>query len=100
MAYDFNITLFIGTLLSFMLSVIAWFIRQLHQDFKNMQKEVSVLQHTANAIQLETRSSHEIIELKIGFLKWRIDEFEKPHGPQKRNKNEKDCETIKFKREN
>jgi hypothetical protein len=89
MGFDFNVALFIGTLLSIMLSVIAWFIRQLHQDFRNMQKEVSALQQTANAIQLETRSSYEMIELKIGFLKWRIDEHEKPHGSVKKQNNEK-----------
>jgi hypothetical protein len=89
MDFDFNVTLFIGTILSFMLSIIAWFIRQLHQDFRNMQKEVNTLQQTANAIQLETRSSYEMIELKIGFLKWRLDEQEKPLDALKKEKNEK-----------
>jgi Na+/H+ antiporter NhaC len=89
MDFDFNATLFIGTILSFMLSIIAWFIRQLHQDFRNMQKEVNNLQQTANAIQLETRSSYELIELKIGFLKWRLDEKEKPLDASKKEKNEK-----------
>jgi len=89
MDFDFNATLFIGTILSFMLSIIAWFIRQLHQDFRNMQKEVNTLQQTANAIQLETRSSYEMIELKIGFLKWRLDEQEKPLDALKKEKNEK-----------
>ena len=89
MDFDFNATLFIGTILSYMLSIIAWFIRQLHQDFRNMKKEVNTLQQTANAIQLETRSSYEMIELKIGFLKWRLDEMEKPFDALKKDKNEK-----------
>ena len=54
-----------------------------------MKKEVNTLQQTANAIQLETRSSYEMIELKIGFLKWRLDEMEKPFDALKKDKNEK-----------
>ena len=73
-----------------MLSIIAWFIRELHQDFRSMQKEVSSLQHTANSIQIESRSGSELIKLQMGFLEWRMKEYEKMYGKNfKQEKHEK-----------
>jgi hypothetical protein len=51
---------------------------------------VSSLQHTANSIQLESRSGSELIKLQIGFLEWRMKEYEKIHGKNfKQEKHEK-----------
>ncbi|MFC5283249.1 hypothetical protein [Pedobacter alpinus] len=73
-----------------MLSVIAWFIRQLHQDFKCVQKEVSVLQNTANLIQLESKTANELLLLKISFLEWRMEgEKNSFHNRLKKQDNEK-----------
>ena len=68
-----------GTLLSLMLSVIAWFIRQLHQDFRNVQIKVTALQHTAHLIQSESRLANELLKLKLTFLQERM---EKEQGKQ------------------
>jgi predicted Holliday junction resolvase-like endonuclease len=90
MELTFNFSVVMGTLVSVMLSIIAWFIRELHQDFRSMQKEVSSLQHTANSIQLESRSGSELIKLQMGFLEWRMKEYEKIHGKNfKQEKHEK-----------
>ncbi|MFC5283505.1 hypothetical protein [Pedobacter alpinus] len=89
MEFSVNITLLIGSLLSIMLSVIAWFIRQLHHDFKCMQKEVSSLSHTAHLIQAESKSANELIKLKISFLEWRMEGYGSPKNSlTKQEKNE------------
>lgn len=72
MDLSINLSVIIGFLLSVMLSIIAWFIRQLHQDFRRVQEQVNLLQQTAKVIQTESRSAYELLKLRIGFLDWRI----------------------------
>jgi hypothetical protein len=81
-----NIGVFIGCLLSIMLSVIAWFIRQLHQDFRSVQDKVNHLQQTAHSIQVESRSTHELLKQRIHFLEWRINNH--PHSMDQINHKE------------
>jgi hypothetical protein len=35
-----NITVLFGTLITLLLSVVAYFIKQLHTDFKSMEKKI------------------------------------------------------------
>nr|MBC7614382.1 hypothetical protein [Pseudopedobacter sp.] len=72
MDLSINLSVIIGFLLSVMLSIIAWFIRQLHQDFRRVQEQVNLLQQTAKVIQSESRSAYELLKLRISFLDWRI----------------------------
>jgi hypothetical protein len=72
MDLSINLSVIIGFLLSVMLSIIAWFIRQLHQDFRRVQEQVNLLQQTAKVIQVESRSAYELLKLRISFLDWRI----------------------------
>lgn len=87
MELPYSFSIFIGTLLSIMLSIIAWFIRELHHDFRTMKKEVSSLQHTANMIQTEAKSSSELIKLQVGFLQWRIEDYERTIGKNFKKSN-------------
>ncbi|MEO5912073.1 MAG: hypothetical protein ABIP95_14375 [Pelobium sp.] len=72
MEISISLSLVLGAFLSVLLGVIAWFIRQLHQDFRQVQQQVSLLQQTAKVIQTESRSAYELLKLRINFLDWRI----------------------------
>ncbi|MBC7654522.1 MAG: hypothetical protein H7098_08630 [Oligoflexus sp.] len=51
-----------------MLCIIAWFIEELNQDFRSIQKEVNSLKDKANSIKLESSSGSELIKLQVDFL--------------------------------
>ena len=68
-------TLF-GTLISLLLSVVAYFIKQLHTDFKSMEKDLIEVKTMALIIKTEFKSGNDLLNQKVEYLEKRVNNIE------------------------
>ncbi len=70
------ITLLFGTLITFLLSVVAYFIKQLHSDFKSMEKDLIEVKTMALIIKTEFKSGNDLLNQKVEYLEKRVTNIE------------------------
>ncbi len=71
-----NITVLFGTLISLLLSVVAYFIKQLHSDFKSMEKDLFEVKTMALIIKTEFKSGNDLLHQKVAYLEKRVNNIE------------------------
>ena len=65
-----------GSLISLLLSVVAYFIKQLHTDFKRMEKDLVEVKTMALLIKTEFKSSSDLLNQKVDYLEKRVHNLE------------------------
>ena len=65
-----------GSLISLLLSVVAYFIKQLHTDFKRMEKDLVEVKTMALLIKTEFKSSSDLLNQKVDYLEHRVHKLE------------------------
>ena len=68
-------TLF-GTLITLLLSIVAYFIKQLHTDFKSMEKDLVEVKTMALIIKTEFKSGNDLLNQKVEYLEKRVQHIE------------------------
>ena len=68
-------TLF-GTLITLLLSIVAYFIKQLHTDFKSMEKDLVEVKTMALIIKTEFKSGNDLLNQKVEYLEKRLNNIE------------------------
>ena len=68
-------TLF-GTLITLLLSIVAYFIKQLHTDFKSMEKDLVEVKTMALIIKTEFKSGNDLLNQKVEYLEKRVQNLE------------------------
>ena len=71
-----NITVLFGSLISVLLSVVAYFIKQLHTDFKRMEKDLVEVKTMALIIKTEFKSGNDLLNQKVEYLEKRVNNIE------------------------
>ena len=71
-----NITVLFGTLITLLLSVVAYFIKQLHTDFKSMEKDLIEVKTMALIIKTEFKSGNDLLNQKVEYLENRVQKIE------------------------
>lgn len=71
-----NITVLFGTLITLLLSVVAYFIKQLHSDFKSMEKDLIEVKTMALIIKTEFKSGNDLLNQKVEYLENRVQKIE------------------------
>ena len=71
-----NITVLFGTLIALLLSVVAYFIKQLHTDFKSMEKDLVEVKTMALIIKTEFKSGNDLLNQKVEYLENRVNIIE------------------------
>jgi hypothetical protein len=71
-----NITVLFGTLITLLLSVVAYFIKQLHSDFKSMEKDLIEVKTMALIIKTEFKSGNDLLNQKVEYLEKRVQHIE------------------------
>ena len=71
-----NITVLFGSLISVLLSVVAYFIKQLHTDFKRMEKDLVEVKTMALIIKTEFKSCNDLLNQKVEYLEKRVQTLE------------------------
>jgi hypothetical protein len=67
-----NITVLFGTLITLLLSIVAYFIKQLHTDFKSMEKDLIEVKTMALIIKTEFKSGNDLLNQKVEYLEKRV----------------------------
>jgi hypothetical protein len=65
-----------GSLISLLLSVVAYFIKQLHTDFKRMEKDLVEVKTMALIIKTEFKSGNDLLNQKVEYLEKRVNNIE------------------------
>ena len=71
-----NITVLFGSLISVLLSVVAYFIKQLHTDFKRMEKDLVEVKTMALIIKTEFKSGNDLLNQKVEYIEKRVQTLE------------------------
>ncbi|MFV0378321.1 MAG: hypothetical protein ACK5JD_13585 [Mangrovibacterium sp.] len=61
-----------GSLISLLLTIVAYFIKQLHSDFKRMEKDLSEVKTMALLIKTEFKNSYDLLNQKVDYLEHRV----------------------------
>lgn len=76
---------FFFALISVIMGVVAYFLRQLHSDFKHAEKDLTEVKATTALIKAEFKGINDLMNQKIEFLEKRVNHFEKVIFKQKEN---------------
>lgn len=76
MGNELTLSVLFGFISSVLLAIVAYFIKQLHTDFKSMEKDISEVKTMALIIKTEFKSSYDILNQKVKNLDQRISKIE------------------------
>lgn len=65
-----------GSIISLLLGIVAFFIKQLHADFKRMEKDLTEVKTMALLIKTEFKNSYDLLNQKVGYLENRVNNLE------------------------
>jgi hypothetical protein len=71
-----DLTWFFGIVISILLSLVVYFVRLLHVDFRRMQKDLAEVKTTTSLIKSEFKGGLELINLRVGQLEVKMKQFE------------------------
>jgi len=72
-----TLNLIFGSLISMLLAIVAYFIKQLHSDFKKMEKDLTEVKTMALLIKTEFKNSYDVLNHKVDYLEHRVNNLEK-----------------------
>ena len=76
MQTEITLNVLFGSVSSVLLAIVAYFIRQLHSDFKSMEKDISEVKTRALLIKTEFKNSYDLLNQKVDFLEQRVSKLE------------------------
>lgn len=65
-----------GIIISLLLSVVAFFVKQLHRDFKHVEKDLGEVKTTTSLIKTEFKGINDLMNQRIEFLEKRLNHIE------------------------
>jgi len=68
----FTLNVVFGSLISLLLTIVAYFIKQLHSDFKKMEKDLTEVKTMALLIKTEFKNSYDLLNQKVDYLEHRV----------------------------
>ena len=76
MQTEITLNVLFGSVSSVLLAIVAYFIRQLHSDFKSMEKDITEVKTMALLIKTEFKISYDLLNQKVDFLEKRVSKLE------------------------
>ena len=71
-----NLNIIFGSIISVLLSIVAYFIKQLHSDFIRIEKDLTEVKTMAILIKTEFKSSNDLLNQKVDYLERRVNNIE------------------------
>lgn len=65
-----------GSVMTMLLAIVAYFIKQLHADFKKMEKDLTEVKTMALIIKTEFKNSYDLLNQKVDYLEHRVNIIE------------------------
>jgi len=81
--------IFFYSLMSLLLGIVAYFLKQLLSDFKRVEKDVTEVKTTTALIKTEFKGINDLMNQKIEFLEKRINHFETIYFKPSKNGKER-----------
>lgn len=63
---------FFGIIISLLFSIVVFFVKQLHSDFKRVEKDLAEVKTNSSLIKTEFKGVSELLSQRIDFLERRI----------------------------
>lgn len=76
MESELYLNVLFGSISSVLLAVVAYFIKQLHVDFKKMEKDLTEVKTMALLIKTEFKNSYDLLNQRVNYLERRLDQIE------------------------
>ena len=64
------------SIISVLLAVVAYFVKQLHRDFKRVEKDLGEVKTTTSLIKTEFKGINDLMNQKIDFFEKRLNHVE------------------------
>jgi len=71
-----DLTWMFGIVISILLSMVVYFVRLLHVDFRRMQKDIAEVKTTTQLIKSEFKGGLQLINQKVSQLEAKVKQFE------------------------
>jgi len=71
-----DLTWMFGLLISILLSLVVYFVRLLHVDFRRMQKDIAEVKTTTQLIKSEFKGGLELVNLRVAQIEAKVKQFE------------------------
>jgi len=71
-----SIQVIFGSITSILLSIVAYFIKQLHSDFRKMELDLSEVKTMTMLIKTEFNSRYDLLCQRVEYLEKRIESIE------------------------
>jgi hypothetical protein len=71
-----DLTWMFGLLISILLSLVVYFVRMLHVDFRRMQKDIAEVKTTTQLIKSEFKGGLELVNQRVSQLEAKVKQFE------------------------
>jgi len=81
-----SIQVIFGSITSILLSIVAYFIKQLHSDFRKMELDLSEVKTMTMLIKTEFNSRYDLLCQRVEYLEKRVESIE--HLTFKEHSNE------------
>ena len=79
MQNEITASVFFGFISSVLMAVVAYFIRQLHSEFKKMELDLNEVKTMALIIKTEFKKTYDLMNQKVEYLEQRINKLELNH---------------------
>ncbi len=79
---DNGLITFFGTVLTILLTVIGYFLKQLHADFKKMNFDISDVKSVIRIIEQKQKGNSDLLAKSIEFLERRVSTLEHQFSKQ------------------
>ncbi|HPT15580.1 MAG TPA: hypothetical protein PK796_12375 [Bacteroidales bacterium] len=71
-----SIQVIFGSITSILLSIVAYFIKQLHSDFRKMELDLSEVKTMTMLIKTEFNSRYDLLCQRVEYLEKRVESIE------------------------
>ena len=71
-----DLTWLFGILISVLLSLVVYFVRLLHVDFRRMQKDIAEVKTTTQLIKSEFKGGLELVNQRVSQIEAKVKQFE------------------------
>ena len=76
MENEITLNVLFGAVSSILLGIVAYFIKQLHTDFKSMEMNIHEVKTMSLLIKTEFKNSQDLLNQKVEYLEQRINKLE------------------------
>ncbi|WP_258100594.1 hypothetical protein [Marinoscillum pacificum] len=73
---NIELTMLFGGVMSLLLGVVVYFLKQLLSDFKKVEQDLTQVKNTTEIIRAEFKGMNDLLNQRINFLEKRVDRLE------------------------